>query len=67
VDALHCIEFAKEQADANLRRREDLLMTRVEDDWEPVDREAIKSAQIRKKSRGPRRTTAAEEGGDQSK
>ena len=55
VDALHCIEFAKDQAELNLRRREDLLMTRVEDDWEPVDRVAIKEAQKPVKKRGPRR------------
>ena len=61
VDALHCIEFAKDQAELNLRRREDLLMTRVEDDWEPVDRVAIKESQKRKKGRGPRRQNTEEE------
>ena len=55
VDALHCIEFAKEQAEANLRRREDLLMTRVEDTWEPVDRDAIIESQKKPKARGARR------------
>lgn len=55
VDALHCIEFAKDQAEANLRRREDLLMTRVEDTWEPVDRAAIIEERKKPKARGARR------------
>lgn len=55
VDALNCIDFARQQANINEKRREKLLEADKKSTWEAVDMEAVKAARVKKSRRGARR------------
>jgi len=55
IDALNCIDFARQQADINEKRRAGLLGADRASAWEAVDREALNAARVKTSRRGPRR------------
>ena len=60
VEALNCIEFAKDQANINEDRREKLLQADSKSDWEPVDIDKLLEDRKKKPKRGAKRKDAAE-------
>ena len=71
VDALKCIDFAREQALINEDRRAVLLQADPSSGWEPVDMVALAASRVKKSRRGARRVddkeTAGEGDGEEEK
>ncbi len=62
VDALKCIDFAKEQANINENRRAKLLEADPNSEWEPVDKDALTAFKLKKVRRGVKRAGVEGEG-----